>query len=444
VALHTLRSSVSHARFRLSVVGVVVAFLITACSGDTPPAATTEAQVVATPIATAATEQSATTAPPVEVTDDSTGPVELTVWWPDVLRPPSNTAIDILLDEQIRDFESAHTDVVVNSRLKRVGVTGGIMSTLRAAAPVAPGALPDVTLLPRESLIVAVQSELIQPIEGLVSFDDLFPSVLVLGEVEDQLYGVPYVLNVHHVMYPTTITYTSSDFSTIIANEVPMIFPIANDNGINEVFLTQYFVAANRNGGDTQNIDPQALRSTLNFYENAAAKELIDGNVIDYTSPEDYREILSANAPIAASVTPRIYLDLTATGQRWQVASLPSASGQPMTPLDGWMWVIVTPNVERQALALEFVMWMMEAERQSAYNQMIGLVPSQRGALRRWGNDAAYSEFIAELLEHAIILPPSLRSGTLARVMQDALVAVVSGESSAEAAAQSVMAQLAN
>src|SRR5690348_7804315 len=75
-------------------------------------------------------------------TAEVTEPVSLTlnIWWPEPLAPIDNQDAADLLSEQISAFQAANRDVVVDFRLKKAQDVGGIMSTLKAASLVAPGA----------------------------------------------------------------------------------------------------------------------------------------------------------------------------------------------------------------------------------------------------------------------------------------------------------------
>jgi ABC-type glycerol-3-phosphate transport system substrate-binding protein len=105
------------------------------------------------------------------------------------------------------------------------------------------------------------------------------------------------------------------------------------------------------------------------------------------------------------------------------------------------MWVVTSAEAEQQANALRFLNWMLDVERQGLYNQAIYMLPSQRSALRQW-EDADYATFVDGLLADAT-LPLSESAGSLtARVIQSALASVISGQRSAEEAAQDVIMQL--
>jgi ABC-type glycerol-3-phosphate transport system substrate-binding protein len=107
------------------------------------------------------------------------------------------------------------------------------------------------------------------------------------------------------------------------------------------------------------------------------------------------------------------------------------------------MWVLTTADLEQQAVALRFVNWMLDIDRQGRYNQAISMLPSQRATLRQW-ETPDYATFVDMLLNNAT-LPLGESPGSMtARVIQSALASVISGQRSATEATQDVIAQLPN
>ena len=98
------------------------------------------------------------------------------------------------MHEQISAFQTANPDVEVEFRLKKAQDVGGIMSTLRAASLVAPGALPDLTLLRRSDVLAAAQAGLIMPMDDRAEapvLDNLHPMVARWGTSTTGCMGCP-------------------------------------------------------------------------------------------------------------------------------------------------------------------------------------------------------------------------------------------------------------
>ncbi len=373
------------------------------------------------------------------------GPVTLTVWWPEPLAPIDNQDAADLLSEQISAFQAANRDLTIEFRLKKAQDVGGIMSSLRAASLVAPGALPDLTLLRRSDLLTAAQASLITPIDERAEtaiLDNLHPRVSALGRFNDRLYGLPYNVEVQHIAYQRDLYDAERwSFANVLSRQLEFVFPAGRATSLSEVFLAQYRSATDTLDGSALSVDADQLRSLFRFYQQAVEAELIDPIVLEYIVPSDYRTgLLSGEIP-AGVVTSTLFLEMIGVGALLDFAPIPTASGTPTTVVDSWMWVVTSAEAEQQANALRFLNWMLDVERQGLYNQAIYMLPSQRSALRQW-EDADYATFVDELLADAT-LPLSESAGSLtARVIQSALASVISGQRSAEEAAQDVIMQL--
>ncbi len=94
---------------------------------------------------------------PAEVTETPVPPITITIWWPDTFARVNDTEINPLLIEQANAFLEDNPNILFDHRLKPVGQTGGIMSTLQSAGNVARGALPTLTLLRRQDLLPIIQ-----------------------------------------------------------------------------------------------------------------------------------------------------------------------------------------------------------------------------------------------------------------------------------------------
>ncbi|MBZ0281509.1 MAG: extracellular solute-binding protein [Anaerolineae bacterium] len=422
----------------LNRIGVVVAcivfMLISGCGGGSAVTPSVTSEMLKTPT------QSPTIEPIIPVvTPEATpdGPSILSLWLPEPVSPVTNEQATFMMADQIDMFHIAQSDIRVEPRLKKGSDVGGVMETLKSASTVAPGALPDITLLRRSDLLAAAQSGLIQPLEGTVTsaiLGDLYPAALELGQVNNMLYGLPYGLEVEHIAYRSVVL--SGNFATfedVLLNRQTFVFPAAVVEGISDVLLLQYLSA-----GGTQvelqvgQINAEALRTVLDFYQAAVEGGAIQSTVLNYDRPEDYLAGLIDGSVNAAVVSSTHYLDLLARGQQLESAPIPLFEGDPMTIINGWMWVIVTKDKNRQLQAAHFLDWVFDASRLAAYTRAINMLPPLRAAMRLWQVDG-YNSFAVQLLTNAH-LPFAASPGNAPRAMQTALAAVISGQRTAEEA----------
>ncbi|MEO8397931.1 MAG: extracellular solute-binding protein [Chloroflexota bacterium] len=416
-------------------------WILAACA----PQAVQPTQIASTETIGTPTFPAPTSAVPATV--EVTEPVSLTlnIWWPEPLAPIDNQDAADLLSEQISAFQAANRDVLVDFRLKKAQDVGGVMSTLKAASLVAPRALPDLTLLRRSDMLSAAQAGLIMPLDErseAAILDNFQPMVNALGRMNDRLYGLPYNIEVQHMAYQTDLVPPDRwSFSSVLTDKIAFVFPAGRANSLSDVFLAQYRDATGTRESSAISIDADELRGLFEFYEQAVEDKLIDPIVLEYIIPDDYRGGLATGEIPAGIVTSTLYLKMIAGGAKLDYAPFPTESGQPATLIDGWMWVLTSADSEQQAIAMRFLNWMLDVDRQGRYNQAISMLPSQRTALRQW-EESGYANFIDTLLNNASLPLLDSTGSATARVIQSALASVISGQRTAEQATQDVINQL--
>ncbi|GEM_PF-338993 len=373
-------------------------------------------------------------------------PVTLRLWLPEPLAPVDNEDAAELLSEQISGFQAANPDIRLDLRLKRPNDTGGIMSTLISANVVAPNALPDLTLFRRADLINAVESDLIESLDAFLPvamLGGLPATVVQLGQVNGQIMGVPYALDVAHFAYhPAQTRLTTFTFDEYLSLEIAFIAPLAQTAGISDVLLAQVVAAGGiitPDGG--LQIDADSLTSIFAFYAGESGLEIPPLQSLEYTTVSDYRTAFMSGEFPAAFVYASDYLTLTDEGASITYAVIPTTTGETVTVFDGWMWVVTTSDTERQRAAMRFLSWMFEAGRQAQYTRTVAYVPSQRAALALW-EDLDYAAFLGDLLDAGVPRLTGSAGIMSARVLQSALASVINGQLSPSQAALEAVAQL--
>lgn len=445
MARRKLRSRTFHTL--LPFMALLAVFAFSACA----PEAAQQPEPLPTETDATETPEPATEVPlPPTATPSATdaGPQRLSVWWPEPLAPLENGTAAEVLSQQLSAFQSENNAINVQFRLKRVEDVGGIMSTLRTASAVAPGALPDLTLLQRDDLLVAAQSGLIQPLAGRLSpavIEDLPNIALELGSIGGELYALPYTLEVLHAAYPPSMSaLTSVSYDALLSERIPFMFPAGRTSGNNEVLLLQYLAdGGSLSDGGSLLVERSALQTTLGFYEQAVELGVVDPLVLEYVRSTDYLDRVSEADGGLGVMSSTQYLELLGSGVDLRAGSIPTDSGMPLTVVDGWMWVLTTSDADRQTQALRFLNWMLDANRQADYTSVVGMLPSQRTALRQLGYPE-YVTFVGQLLGNAVLPLTEAESGAAARAMQSALATVLTGQRSAEEATRDVMNQLNN
>lgn len=423
--------------FRHSVVpAIVVAIFAAACSS--PPEAALAEQAVATPTPAA----TATIAPTAAPTAETPEPATLTIWFPDTLLPANADAVAAIVEADVAEFSNTQDGVTVELRRKVEGDVGGILSTLRSANGVAPGALPDITLLRRNDLVRAVEDGLIQPIEGRVAstvIADLFPAALRLGRADDQLYALPYLADLYLFAYDAgSQPVERMTFDAVFDLDRPLVVPAASSSGIADVLWLQYSAA----GGILDPGSPlteTAVASVFSFYDRLRTEGLIVPGSVDYTSSSDYsRAIATGQIPSGVVKTSQL-AQFVGSERPTAFSSIPTSTGDPVSSIDAWMWVIVTQDPEQQAIAGHFINWMMNAEHHGTFAQALSIPPTQRNALRRWSFPGIENALLSNLMTNAFSTDQLIGTGGAARAMQAAWIDLITGESNAQEAVRSAL-----
>lgn len=437
----------------IMLLGGMLSIGLTACASGTDTMSSALYEVIITPtppktqpstrgINVAANLELATPTPAAQGTP--TIPA-IRVWWPDELYPHSTPEMENILLSQFEDFRQTYTTYSLEVRRKHSSGQGGILPTLRTAAPVAPGALPDLTLMRRADMVTAATEGLIVPLTDWVPPDllsDLLPGAQMLGQIDGVLYGLPYALNLYHVVYRTSaFSQPILTFADMLARKPSYLFP-AGSTPVTWTVLLQYQAAGGRlvdeNGSAILDRDP--LLTVLNYYAQGVKAGLFDPTLLGYVDFDGYwNQFLSTGIDMAAvdSVT---YLSRKGSLHRVGLAPIPTADGKPITVLDGWVWVLVTQDADHQARSRAFLSWMMRISEQSLFTEALGILPSQKRALRLW-DDQDYAGFAQEIMPYAQVIPDTQRGNSAAAALQGSLVAVLQG-TPAEVAADAALQKL--
>lgn len=384
------------------------------------------------------------TAPPIPATSAGTPTPaltrpEITLWWPAMLYPAAGSPAEETLLSQLDEFRTSYNRSLL-LRVKRLEGTGGIMSTLRNASSVAPLALPDLVLLPREEMAAAAQTGLIFPLEGRLPaalVDGLYPAARDLGTVSNTLYGLPFLLEAQHVVYrPAAYPTAPDDLADLVDARRPFALVIGRQTNVSDTLLIQYVAEGGRLADDQGRpvLDEEPLRRLLTRYRAALDDGLLPPDILTTLHASNYWGRFQSGGLALIGIDSTTYLAQRASMPEAVAASLVSAESPAQTTLHGWLWALATPDSDRQTAALEFLTWIMQPNQQGALSQALGRLPSQRAALRLWSDDD-YVDLIDRLLSAPTPILPEEVSSNVASALQGALEAVLRREQTPEAAA---------
>ena len=379
-------------------------------------------------------------------------PPSLKVWLPAPLISDESGEAFQLLSEHTADF-SENNDLAVEYRIKDVGKVGGILSTIRAGKEVAPGALPDITLIRRRDFTSTLA------IKYLHSMETLFSSSLIndldfgleFGQIQLDngfaLYGLPYLFDVLLSVYtqPLEADLNRLSFADVLSNDSTFLFPAARTNGLNQTFYLQYLSAGGLTADEgAMSVDEAALLNVLQFYEDLVQRGLVTPDVLTYQSPAAYLTdfISHADRSQLAIFTASEYLamidqQLPSLG----AANIPTSTGGGVSTRSGWLWVIVTPDTSRQNLSARYLEWMMEPDFHAGFARALYHIPTQPALLDDSLPAAVDRQFFDDLMRNSLLPLAENEGGTAPRLMQEALIQVLHGDATAAGATRQALSQ---
>jgi ABC-type glycerol-3-phosphate transport system substrate-binding protein len=267
---------------------------------------------------------------------------------------------------------------------------------------------------------------------------------LQLGQVNSQLYGVPYMLELQHVIYRSIGNNDNHQWSydALLTRNQPFVFAAGRNGSLNDVVFLQYMAAGGQLNQERQLVlNENALQTTFDFYESASDAGIIDGFTLNFFAPTDYVRAFVDGEFDAGVFTSTQYLDLYQTEHSLKIAPIPTPSGESAAILNGWVWVVVAQEPRHQQLGLDYILWMLDPVRQAQVAQAVKMLPSRRSAMAEGLTGSTSAEPYIELLDNAMLPITDSEGGALTRTMQEALSSILTLERSATQAINFVLEQ---
>ncbi len=403
------------------VIMISAALLFAACA----PAATPEATQTPSPI------PSLPLVTPQPVTPE---PATLTIWLPDWMVQEESESY-ALLQTRILAFEEKR-DVQVSVVAKLPRGPGGLLDWLQKAQPVAPSLLPDIIALPFQDVATAAQADLLQPLTPILSnniLGDLYPFAQEASMVDGEWMSLPFVVDFEHLAFlPAALSDPPATWEVILSSNAAYAFPYGgSESSWTDAILLHYLSAVPKGEDPARN--REALRSLLAFYEAAFQQGLIDKAGAQTNNPKDTWERALQGATPMAETTASLWLAQQGEATFLRFGPTPTQDGQGRYLMHGWAYAIITADEKKQALASELLSSLMATETLADWSYQAHMLPARRTSLMQWPTND-FHRFASEALEQGVLLPPFAQDKEMARVVHQAVVAVLSGQLSAEEA----------
>ncbi len=442
-------------------------FALIACRGSaqgTVPATTPTTPTIST-ISTISTSAlpspTPSPAPITTTTPPESQPLIVTIglWLPEELDPYRNAPGAEVLARQLNAFADSHTEIQVETVVKKAHGRGGLFDFLRTAWNAAPSVLPDLVVLDVADLESAAAAGLIQPLDAVLpsaALADRFPFAVEMTTVNGQTVGFLLGTDMPHGAYRLeTLEAPPLTWQQVLSPPVQFVFPVGGLNReVNDATLIQYLAAGGQmtDAEGNPHLDADALLSVLQFYHAGMGSLALSPTITTTVGPLPISPTLLLNTYDADQAWEQFQAgvgDLTIVRAKryWieaddtvALAPIPTLHGHPFSVVSGgWAIAMVTPDPNRQGVVMMLLDWLIAPDRNGAWSQAAGYLPGSRSALREWELSNTDRTTLRGLLDAAVLPPPSTAMETVGRVIQEAVVAVLRGRATPEQAVDAAL-----
>jgi multiple sugar transport system substrate-binding protein len=370
-------------------------------------------------------------------TSQSAGPITLTIWLPPQFDPAGGDLPATMLLNRLNEFTEQHPQVLVDVRVKAEEGSGGILDSLLGAYNAAPLALPDLVLMPSSLLPLAVEAEILQTDEDLISemnSDDWYPFAKQMSDANGTTYGVPFAADALVLAFrPTAVQNPPDNWDQALAGR--RILGLAAADPLAMFTFTQLLALEKADGDDqgTFVISDESLQNLFGFYEDAQKSGVLPVWLTQYQNPDQSWQAFSeGRMPMVVAWASRILANNTSDVNG---APLPTQDGEPFTLAKGWVWTIATQNTERAALAVELTQFLTTPEFIAQWTAAAGLLPPRQSSLAAWSPDERQT-LASQIVGTAQAFPDQNILVAWGEPLSQALVALLKGDVNAAEAIQ--------
>jgi len=418
----------------------ILAVLMTACEGISPP--------VETPLQLATSKP--TQYPPSPQVTMQSSPVSptppeletLLLWLPPQFDPAAGTSASGLLQARLDEFsERRGVNLVV--RIKAVSGVGGLMDSITTTSAAAPSALPDLVALPRDLLETAALKGLLHSYGGqsvVLDATDWYVYSQELARVQDSIYGLPFAGDALLLAYhQNAVSVPPVDWAMTLTSNWPLVFPASDPQAL--FTITMYLANHGAVSDDTGRpfLDSLVLSEVLTFFSGARGVGVMPDRLVQYQSDQQvWEEFLEqrANLVIAWSSS---YLSSQPVDA--SIAPIPTPDGTPFTLATGWVWALAARQEEHYELAVELAEFLTDSQFLAKWTAEMGYLPVRSNALDGW-SDASLQALLDQIAISAHSYPLSDILSGVDTPLQQAAVQVLKEQNDPVTAAQAAAASL--
>jgi len=368
------------------------------------------------------------------------------VWLPPLFDPSGTTTAAVKLRARLDAFQAANPGLTIQIRIKAVSGPGGLLDSLNATAPAAPGNLPALIALPRADLETAALKGLIYPLDGLTQETDApdwYAYAHQLSVIQGDAYGLPFAGDAVLLMYRSAMAPTPpADWQALFKLNLPLAFPAADPQGM---LALQLYLSAGGSIKDDQGrpaLQVEALTETLKVFADGLKLGTFSGGLAQYQTDGQAAQAYHEQPPRAqwlVSWSSRFLSELPADTL---AEAVPSLRSKPYTLATGWVWALAEPNLELRPAAVKLAEYLVQSDFLAQWTAAAGYLPTRPSSLAAWSNQTLTS-ILSPILLAAQARPSNDLLSSLGPVLRDATMQMLKPGADPAQVAQAAAERLA-
>lgn len=366
------------------------------------------------------------------------------LWLPPQFDPASDSPAGLLLQARLDEFQRRNPRVSIETRVKAVSGPGGLLDSLTTASAAAPQALPDLVALPRDLLETAALKGLLLPLDNLTNAlddPDWYTYAASLARLQKNIYGLPFAGNaLVQVYHPGKVAKPPASLQAVLDTGQPLIFPAAGDQ---PYFTLALYAASGGVVTDEQGrpyLSPLELTQVFTFYLSAEKAGVMSAGLLTQLQGEDqaWEAFLGNKAGLTVTWASRF---LGSRADDIAIAPIPTPNGKAFTLATGWVWALAGRDETKRKLTVELAEFLTESDFLSTWTQAAGYLPTRPSSLGP-GSNVSFQKMIGKIALSAQLLPPTDVLSSLENPLEQAVLAILKGQSDPALAAQTAASSL--
>jgi ABC-type glycerol-3-phosphate transport system substrate-binding protein len=334
-------------------------------------------------------------------------------------------------------------EIEVLLRVKAASGPGGLLESLSTASAAAPDALPSLVALTRSDLETAALKGLVIPMDDLTAAfgdKDWYEYARQMGDVQGSLMGLPFSGDTQVLVYRSGRPQTSSiTWQSFLQSGNAILFPAASRQAYFPLALYMSIDGRLRDEEFRPALELDKLTQMLQFFSDGSRQGVFPSFLSNYDSDAQVWQAYEEQRANWMVTWGSSYLSRLPADS--QALALPGLTEGRFTLADGWIWALVEPRTDQQAMAVKLAEYLVNADFLREWTSKTGFFPVRPSSLED-RVDQTQVTLISQSLNTAKILPEMNILTTITPLLQEATLNIIQGQGNPGQTAESVVERL--